>query len=668
MRMAHRTPTHRNPLSIFLLALAVFALIAVPGCGRSESSGTSSGGGTPHADVMSDEVAESIDTINGQVLSINTSYEADGYVPADYIDDAVDEVAQSAEAWKQDGTITDYEVTDDSVALELPDGVIYVYAPMQEDALGGTGEFKTDEELGLVTLEPMRGDFPDSCTPYLDMTDESAAMVAGLSDKWGWSGYDQQEVTLDLLDDVLGQDGIYIWKGHGGFVEWVGPYLGTSEPADVSRMRYDGDYYEMFTSNELVVCGGDTQRIGICAGFVRNHLNSLDGSIVFLDACHTAEDDRLSDAFLDRGAIAALGFDDTVSVSYASNFMHGVFERFSTADSTTGEYPMLSDAVEGARDEFGDADPHYSARPILSGTAEGLSAHIVSDVEVELPSVSYPSDTIELPYTWTNGDVASLYAEALWNGTYSYVAFCDLNEDGIPEMLASSGDDGESNRSGLYYASNADLYTIAPDGAPVIVGNVNGMDHISWSSSYKALRQSWGGSGSVQYMTFEFNDFTLTERTYSMNDSSSYQIGDYTFLESTFTTDWAGNYDYKSGSETVITRGDYASALKAWDADRAYVGFRSVDSLSISGWETNNRANGYTDDEIVALARTYASSAYGETPQYIDVDGHDGNTVTLHLYNMVNDGASSHTGTVDWLYIDRYTLEGTNLLGEYVHL
>ena len=73
-------------------------------------------------------------------------------------------------------------------------------------------------------------------------------------------------------------------------------------------------------------------------------------------------------------------------------------------------------------------------------------------------------------------------------------------------------------------------------------------------------------------------------------------------------------------------------------------------------------------DEIVALARTYASGAYSETPQYIDVDSHDGNTVILHLYDMVSDGATSHTGTIDWLYIDRYTLEGTNLLGDYVHL
>lgn len=663
MRTTHRTPARCNPLSVLLLTFAIFALLVISGCG-----GVPSGGGTPDADVMPDEVAESIDTISGQISSINTSYEADGCVPADHIDDAVDEVARSAELWKQDGTIADYEVTDNSVALELPDGVIYVYAPMQEDALSGTGEFETDEELGLVTLEPVRGDFPDNCTPYLDMTDDAVAMVAGLSDEWHWSGYDQQEVTLDLLDDVFGRDGIYFWMGHGGFAARVGSCLCTSELADTSRMQYDEDYYEMFTSNELVICGGEAQRIGICAGYVRNHLDSLDGSIIFLEACHSAEDDRLADAFFDRGAIAVLGFDDTVSVYYASRFMHGVLERFCTADDTTGEYPMLSDAVEGARGEFGDVDPYYDARPILSGTSEGLSAHIVSDVEVELPSVSYPSDTIELPYTWEHDDVASLYAEALQNGTYGYVAFCDLNDDGIPEMLASPGSDGDSNRSGLYYARNADLYTIAPDGAPVVIGNVNGMDHISWSSSYKTLRQSWGGSGSVQYMTYEFNDFTLTERTYSMNDDSSYQLGDYTFLESTFTTNWAGNYDYKSGSETVITRGDFASALKAWDADRAYVGFRSVDSLSLSSGETNDHADGYTDDEIVALARTYASGAYGETPQYIDVDGHDGNTVILHLYNMVSDGAFSHTGTIDWLYIDRYTLEGTNLLGNYVHL
>ena len=665
MRTVRRTHVRLTPLPSLLLVLMVGMLIGLPGCGG-HGFGGSSGGGTSSGAVMPQDVADGIDTIDKQVSQVNATYEVDGCVPADHVGDALDDVAQAAQSWKQDGTIASYELTDDAIGLTMPDGVLYVYAPMQEDALGGTGEFDTDESLGIVTLEPVRGDFPDSCTPYLDMTDQSAAMIAGLSDQWSWTGYDQQEVTLDLLSRVLGKDGIYLWKGHGGYLQSVGPILCTSEAADSGRMQRDSSYYKMFASNELVILGGTSNGIGICSGYVRERLHGLDGSIVLLDTCHSAHDDRLSDAFCDRGAMAVLGFDDTVTVSYASQVMHTVFERFCTADDTTGEYPMLSDAVEDARRDCGETDPTYGTRLILSGTSEGLSSHIVSSVEVELPAVSTPGSTIDLPYSWD--DPATLYADVLRQGTYGYVAFCDLNQDGVPELLASAGNDGQSSQAGLYYARGADLYAIAPDGAPFVIGSVNGMDHISWSRTYAALRQSWGGGGSVQYITYEFDDLTLTERTYSANDDSSYQLSPYTFVQGTFKPDGMGDYDYAPGDETAITRGDFASALKAWDADRAYVGFRPADSLSFSAGVTSSQPDGYTDDEIVARAWDYAARTYVDQPQHIEVDSHDGDTVTLHLYNLVTDDATTHTGTIDWLFVDRRTLEGTNIVGESVHL
>ena len=72
----------------------------------------------------------------------------------------------------------------------------------------------------------------------------------------------------------------------------------------------------------------------------------------------------------------------------------------------------------------------------------------------------------------------------------------------------------------------------------------------------------------------------------------------------------------------------------------------------------------YDEDELQYLAMHYYGSRHNWIPQYIDVDKVEGNTVTLHLYDL-NDG---HTSTADWYYIDKTTGKGKNLLEEEIDL
>ena len=67
----------------------------------------------------------------------------------------------------------------------------------------------------------------------------------------------------------------------------------------------------------------------------------------------------------------------------------------------------------------------------------------------------------------------------------------------------------------------------------------------------------------------------------------------------------------------------------------------------------------YTD-----LAYYYYSSRTNHIPEFIDVQFEKDDTVTIHLYDLID----GHTSTCDWYYVDSKTCKGTNTLGEEIDL
>lgn len=87
------------------------------------------------------------------------------------------------------------------------------------------------------------------------------------------------------------------------------------------------------------------------------------------------------------------------------------------------------------------------------------------------------------------------------------------------------------------------------------------------------------------------------------------------------------------------------------------------------GWGvTNLNADDFiflSDDEIEGLLRLYIrDTADGYEPQFVEADGFDGNTVNVHVYDIIDD----HTATYGWFYINRLTAKGDNFIEEPVDL
>lgn len=80
-------------------------------------------------------------------------------------------------------------------------------------------------------------------------------------------------------------------------------------------------------------------------------------------------------------------------------------------------------------------------------------------------------------------------------------------------------------------------------------------------------------------------------------------------------------------------------------------------------------AAAYSNDELCEMARQFCKARGDYVPQYFIVDIENGNSVTIHLFDIVRDGeTSSHTATSDWYEVDRNTGRGTDFFGKAIDL
>ena len=78
---------------------------------------------------------------------------------------------------------------------------------------------------------------------------------------------------------------------------------------------------------------------------------------------------------------------------------------------------------------------------------------------------------------------------------------------------------------------------------------------------------------------------------------------------------------------------------------------------------------GYTDDEILKLAKKYFGNNGEENKATVEIDSVEGDIVNIHIYENVDDGnGEGHTATYNWYYISKKTGKGEDFYGNKVDL
>lgn len=75
-------------------------------------------------------------------------------------------------------------------------------------------------------------------------------------------------------------------------------------------------------------------------------------------------------------------------------------------------------------------------------------------------------------------------------------------------------------------------------------------------------------------------------------------------------------------------------------------------------------AQAYTDQKLCDMALQHYVDMTGYRPEYCEIDGVNGNQVSIHLYNVL----VNMTATSDWYSVDRDSGIGTNFMGEAIDL
>ncbi len=246
----------------------------------------------------------------------------------------LDRAEENAQTLVEDGTIDSYEVGEDCVYMETPDGMGMVYLPGVEETIPEdeqpvaaptptptpavtpsptpSASIAPSQSAAatpipaasrrVISLQPCYDMFLSSfTTAELENIDETAARFGTLEGYLydpNLDDYDNAACTVELLKS-LGEYDVIIWEGHGGYSSTTGSFLLTGQEYTAAFHRQnEADFQD---GSLISTTDG---RVAVTAKFFDKYLTegSLDGALVYLAACSTSTDDTLVSTLISKGA------------------------------------------------------------------------------------------------------------------------------------------------------------------------------------------------------------------------------------------------------------------------------------------------------------------------------------------------------------------------------
>lgn len=287
--------------------------------------------------IVSDSQAEMED--------IGSKYEDEnGYVAYENVSTVIAEVATYVETLYQEGTVIFYEVNDENVVVQYSNGITVVYLPKIEGmSSAGPG---SDISMRIITCQPSRRSdgVAHKIIPFRQI-DDAASLVVEEFDNYSFNeNFDDEAVTLDRVK-LFASNQVILWQGHGGYSKDFGPFLGTGDERSVQS---DKELYSDNIKKRIIVSGSN---LCFTSKFVDKYCGRLDNSLIYLGTCHSGNDARLANAFINKGAAAVVGNNGSINMIYNSCMMYDLMKYMTEIDLGTSNYHVLFSALEKAKEE-----------------------------------------------------------------------------------------------------------------------------------------------------------------------------------------------------------------------------------------------------------------------------------------------------------------------------
>lgn len=514
----------RVPAGLFLLLFAGLA----GGCSLFSHSLESA---------VSGDDLESLAASREQMELLEADYASEGFIPEEDAPAVLSAVAGYAEELKQEGILQNYSLSGSHVWMLYDSGIQMIYTP----DTGITDAVGLDSTCRIVTCQPYASSYPPSLSEEMGLPDSAASSLEQLSASWTFEdNYDMEEVTPDLLKELNGTQ-ILLWHGHGGWTEETHSFLATGETFSENRFQNDIDYYEDFQTGRLVLCSDG--RVAVTAGFVREYMDALDGSLIYLGACQSGLDAELSDAFLEKGAAAVIANTDTIRTAYNTRMMYSTMEGLSLTDASSGQRYTLEQALQYAASVWGESDSVQfggtGARPVYFG----------ENIRLDETPVENPVPEETLPGTQDTSTLLQEYAEGLdcLSGSGTYTGYfeitgsgprynywsslpvrplsrlqMDFDQDGADELLVVNLNTDYTLRAEMYEAEGGEIQLISSTSLPASAASISEEGYLD------CMTYQYNGQTAIGFeersLASHLADGTLIRFTALLYDGASLQM------------------------------------------------------------------------------------------------------------------------------------------------
>ena len=492
-----------------------------------------------------EQTAQLLSTLENMQLQFSSPA---GFVPEEQTDALLDQAEALALEGQSQGTVAQVVRQEDALEIWLSSGVAIMFVPETQHYLGGAKGQTT-----LVTMEPFHSEFLEMGKSYENCVDNTAAAIAEALGEYRFEdsfNYDEEEVTLEAVSH-LGENQVILWYGHGGFNSKYHSYLTTGEAFDPDAFHHDSEYYEKYVQGYFMVSDG---QLAITSKYVDRYCGAMDGSLVFLTACKSGQSDRLANAFLNKGAVAVLGYDNSVFASYGARMLQSVMGHMLSWDASTGSYLTLGQALQLAQAEYGKTDAEFydkaqAGAELLIFGGEAAEGYRLSDEAAPQPTPSptaapapSPAAT-SAPSAPSRDEVYQAYGQFLqgyewiaycpsdlseippeeyeryWLGTY---ALLDIDQNGVDELVIKAGQS---------VADTSHTFFTYQGGKVQYVGSLfcgDGSIYQSVSGSGAVICERHGGLGQDTYLELTGNTIAVThteEYNYESPDYVDSKVG-----------------------------------------------------------------------------------------------------------------------------------------------
>lgn len=340
-------------------------------------------------DEGTDEEVEELENdrkkIDKKLKSVNKKYVKDGVIEEEDVPYYLWEAKEEVQMLYDQGEIAGYKDGADCIEVELNSGIKYIIMPKIKDCNAGG----SDAKIQVATYQPCRTDFIKEKFPvkYLDRLDEGAGLIADRMEMYEFhkdgsstdNDLEDAEVTFESILQFPNYN-LILWDGHGGYTDEDGAFLVvgnecTSE-SDKKYMR------ELMSGRVLSTSSG---HYAITGDFIREYIpdEALKNSILYLGTCHSGEDERLVQSFLDKGAMAVYANSGTIYTKYNLSMIYSVSEGL-TKQWDDGRYYTTGEALEYAKNENGETDGDH-----------GTTVNLYTNPEVGEVSLDWYEDYVK---------------------------------------------------------------------------------------------------------------------------------------------------------------------------------------------------------------------------------------------------------------------------------